>query len=217
MKGDRGLLRGLTIQCRWPTIKKGTPCSMPAGHDTGHVGYGPCKTHGRKKNHDAWRMAVDIARELDISPWDALLMSVRTAAGRVAWVDDELKTVVARNDGDMSQAEVVLWLKESRNERTLLAKMAKAAIDAGVAERMVRNVEMEGKIVAEVIGRVIDKLDLSAEKRMLAFDEAHRQLLTLDSPSGTPATVEGTWTPPGVVDPKGLENGGEGESEEGSS
>jgi hypothetical protein len=145
-------------------------------------------------------MAMDVARELHISPWEALLKSVRLSAGRAEWVDAQLRESVQRNDGEMTSGEVVHWLKESRLERTMLAKVAKAAIDAGVSERLVRNVELEGQLVAEVIGRVLDKLALDPAMRVLAFEEAHRQLLVLEAPSGTPVEVQGTWSPPGVVD-----------------
>lgn len=155
---------------------------------------------------------MDVARELDISPWDALLKSVRVAAGRAAWVDVQLKEAVQRSDGNPSSPEVKGWLKESRDERMMMARVAKAALDAGVAERVVRQVELEGEIVAEVIGRVLDKLGLPAEQRVLAFDEAHRQLLALETPSGTPTTVEGEWKPFGDDDNRG----GDGKDEGGS-
>lgn len=144
---------------------------------------------------------MDIARELNITPWEALLKAVRVAAGRAAWVDAQLAEATRRNDGDSSAAEVRGWLKESRDERMLMARTAKAALDAGVAERIVRQTELEGEIVAEVIGRVIDRLALTAEQRVLAFDEAHRQLLALDAPSGDAGTVEGTWKPFGDDEP----------------
>lgn len=143
---------------------------------------------------------MDVARELNISPWDALLKSVRVAAGRAAWVDVQLKEAVQRSDGDSSSPEVKGWLKESRDERMMMARVAKAALDAGVAERVVRQTELEGEIVAEVLGRVLDKLGLPAEQRVLAFDEAHRQLLALEAPSGTPTTIEGEWKPFGDDD-----------------
>jgi hypothetical protein len=131
-------------------------------------------------------VAHDVARELNVSPWEALLLSVRLAAGRVAWVDEQLRAATSRNDGDEAAQEVRRWLSESRKERTLLGRTAKAAIDAGVAERLVRQTEFEGKIVAEVIGRVLDKLDLDVEQRSLAFSEAQRQLLVLDPADGLP-------------------------------
>lgn len=153
---------------------------------------------------------MDVARELNITPWDALLHSVRVAAGRAAWVDAQLKQAVQRNDGESNAGEVKSWLKESRHERMMLARISKAALDAGVAERMVRNVELEGEIVAEVIGRVLDRLELTGEQRVLAFDEAHRQLLALESPSGGATTVEGEWKPFGGDDQPGGGASGEG-------
>lgn len=173
----------------------GRRCRNLAGEYTKHSGYGPCRVHGKPQTHRAWEKALDIARELNVTPWEALLKSVRVAAGRAAWVDQQLADATRRSDGDAASPEVRGWLKESRLERTLLARMAKAAVDAGVAERMVRQTELEGEIVAEVIGRVLDKLGLSPEQRVLAFDEAHRQLLALEQPSGAPSAIEGTWKP----------------------
>lgn len=183
---------------------------MLAGEFTKHPGYGPCQTHGGAKAHRAWEKALDIARELNVTPWEALLKSVRVAAGRAAWVDAQLADATRRSDGDAANPEVKGWLKESRLERTLLARMAKAAVDAGVAERLVRQVELEGEIVAEVIGRVLDKLELTSEQRVLAFDEAHRQLLALESPSGEASTVEGTWKPFGDDERPGGDAGSQG-------
>jgi hypothetical protein len=127
---------------------------------------------------------LEVARELQVSPWDALLLGVRLAAGRVAWVDDELRRATMASDGDANVPAVRNWLKESRLERALLARTAKAAIDAGVAERLVRQVELEGQLVAEVLGRTLDALELTSEQRQLAFATAHRELLALESGSG---------------------------------
>lgn len=207
----RQRFRRLSLKCGW-TTKRGTRCRLGAGFETKHQGFGPCRVHGGAKAHRAWEKALDIARELDVTPWEALVKSVKIAAARAAWVDHQLADAVRRNDGESSAAEVKGWLKESRLERTLLSRMAKAAIDAGVAERMVRQTELEGEIVAEVIGRVLDKLDLPQEKRVLAFDEAHRQLLALEAPSGTPTTVEGEWKPFGDDDNPGTKPGSEGGS-----
>jgi len=116
-----------------------------------------------------------------VSPWDALLLSTRLAAGRVAWVDRQLAEAVAAHDGDAASSTVRRWLDESRRERSLLARTAKAAVDAGVAERLVRQVELEGRLVAEVLGRTLDALELTAEQRQTAFAVAHRELLQLET------------------------------------
>lgn len=183
---------------------------MLAGENTRHRGYGPCRCHGGAKAHRAWELALDIARELNVTPWEALIKSVKVAAARAAWVDAQLAEAVRRNDGDSAVPEVRGWLRESRAERTLLARIAKSAVDAGVAERLVRQTELEGEIVAEVIGRVLDKLGLPPEQRVLAFDEAHRQLLALDAPSGQPTTVEGEWRPFGDGDDRPGDSGASG-------
>jgi hypothetical protein len=136
--------------------------------------------------------ALEVARELDINPWEALLKNVRLAAGRVAWVDEQLSEAVRRNDGDMNKPEIARWLKESRLERTLMAKMAKAAIDGGVAERLVRQTELEGQLVAAAVLAALDKLELSIEQRTLALEAAHNQLLSAGPDQTT--TVKGFGT-----------------------
>jgi hypothetical protein len=126
-------------------------------------------------------MALEIAREENVSPWDALLRATRLAANRVAWVDQQLAHVVAEHDGEPFAPAVRAALKESRLERTLLARTAKSAVDAGVAERLVRQVELEGRLVAEVLGRTLDALELTQDQRQTAFAVAHRELLELET------------------------------------
>lgn len=183
-------------------------CRNYPGEGTVHSGLGYCRGHSSAFMEELWSEAMDVARELNINPWDALLKSVRVAAGRAAWVDAQLADAVRRNDGEPGNPEVKSWLRESRDERLIMSRVAKAALDAGVAERLVRQTELEGEIVAEVIGRVLDKLGLPPEQRVLAFDEAHRQLLALETPSGAPTTVEGEWKPFGDNDDPGTARGG---------
>lgn len=155
----------------------GRPCGAWAGRNTDHEGYGPCSNHEKRYHRELWKMAFDIANELDISPWDALLLSVRRAAGRVKWVDDQLQEATRRNDGDPTAKEVRFWLKESRNERRMLAQVSKAAVDSGIADRLVRQIELEGRIVADAIATALDSLDLTPEQRMKALTRAHEHLL----------------------------------------
>lgn len=172
--------------------KRDGTCGAPPGAGTSHVGYGPCKSHADQDVHEGWVAALDVARELDINPWEALLKNVRLAAGRVAWVDDQLSEAVRRNDGDMQKPEIARWLKESRLERTLMAKMAKAAIDGGVAERMVRQVELEGQLVAAAVLAALDKLELTTDQRTLALEAAHQQLLSADQDQTTTVMGHGS-------------------------
>jgi hypothetical protein len=162
-------------------LSDGRTCRRYPGEGTAHAGFGPCVGHTNRIVEETWRVAMRIADEEQISPWDALLRATRLAANRVSWVDQQLAAAIAANDGDEAVPVVRGWLKESRNERNLLARTAKAAIDAGVAERLVRQVELEGKLVAEVLGRTLDALELTAEQRQQAFAVAHRELLQLEA------------------------------------
>jgi hypothetical protein len=122
---------------------------------------------------------MTVAKTYEISPWEALLLSVKLAAGRVAWVDGRLRDIVNAHDGDDDAVEVRRWLKVSRDERRLLATVAKAAVDAGVQERLVRQVELEGQVLADVLVRVLDSLELGPERRQQALEVAQQELLVL--------------------------------------
>jgi hypothetical protein len=120
---------------------------------------------------------VRLAGELDVGPWEALNLAVRLAAHRVKWTEIQAQRAADAADGSDADPTVMRWLAESRRERALLVKTAKSAIDAGVAERLVRQVELEGRLVADAVGRALDALELSEESRALAFSVAHRALL----------------------------------------
>lgn len=93
-----------------------------------------------------------------------------------AAVDGELQRVLDAHDGDMTQPDVQLLLRTSRFERSLFAKTAKAAVDAGVAERYVRQVNLEGQILASALFAALNVLDLTPEQRETALAAAHAQL-----------------------------------------
>lgn len=130
-----------------------------------------------------------VAGELSVSPWEALTSAVRMSAHRVAWTEQELARVVDEHGADSAQAH--RWLSESRRERALLAKSAKTAVDAGVAAQLVRNHELEGRLVADAVGRALDALDLPEESRRLVFAEAQRALLEASGVTGDGGTVLG--------------------------
>lgn len=118
-----------------------------------------------------------IAGELDVGPWEALGLAVRLAAHRTTWTELQADKALQDAAGDPNDTAVLRWLAESRRERALLVRTAKSAVDAGVAERLVRRLELEGRLVADAVGRALDALELSDERRALAFSVAHRTLL----------------------------------------
>lgn len=186
-------------KCGWWRQGGRTRCRWPAGKGTAHVGEGPCASCDPNTKWVAsafWEEQVmTVARQYEISPWEALLLSVKLAAGRVAWVDYQLRTFTQQHDGDMDAPQIRQWLKESRNERRLLAQVAKAAVDAGVQERLVRQVELEGQVLADVLVAVLDHLQLAPDLRQSALEVAQAALfevgetgerLVLPPPQGGP-------------------------------
>src|SRR5690606_15367344 len=118
----------------------------------------------------AWDLGEMLQRasgEYDVTPWDALLIEVRRAAYRTAWIDQRLEEEISRErqltheageaERLMQAAEVRRWLAESRKERAHLVRVSKAAVDAGLAERYVQSVEIEARLIAQVLERSIDR------------------------------------------------------------
>jgi hypothetical protein len=120
----------------------------------------------------------------DIDPASALLEEVQRAAGAVAYcesrirdldpdmivsgvrwtrrVDDPDKGVVVSSEAGPGVSE---WVRLWQSERDRLVVAARAALAADVDERQVRLAEAQGQLVADVIDRVLDGLDLSEGQR----------------------------------------------------
>jgi hypothetical protein len=127
-------------------------------------------------------MAQDIAAERNITPHEALLDLVRTATGRAAWVDgiiaQQMRDHVANGGDPLKPPKTVTqWLGQSRLERKLAATTAKQAVDAGVMAALERRLDLEGELVAHVLGGVLDRLNLPHEQRMEALGTAQQLLL----------------------------------------
>jgi len=135
-------------------------------------------------------MAQEIARTEDISPHEALLTLVKQAAGRAAYVDSVVGELLRRHIADGGDPlsppdEIRTWLKESRNERNLAARTAKAAVDAGVMAALERRLDLEGELVATALSAALDVLDLTHDQRVAALGAAQQQLLAAADSSGT--------------------------------
>lgn len=93
--------------------------------------------------------------------------------------------------GTPTGTEVDAWLRLYREERVHLAKAAKMAIDAGIAERQVRLVEDQAKLFATGIRTILSALNLTAEQAALVpqvVPHLLRQLSSGEKPS-LPATL----------------------------
>lgn len=64
-------------------------------------------------------------------------------------------------------------------ERDRCVRFAKVAHDMGIADREIRLAEAQGQMLAGVISRILDALDLSAAQRALVSTVVPRELLAV--------------------------------------
>lgn len=218
---------GTTARCGVPVKKgpwAGQGCKNPAGHNTVHAGYGPCFMHGGAKlkgrAEGAWVAAHAFAQQLNINPWDALLMAVRIAAGKVSYCETVIGTAVsdlelegrfervsANEDGtggilvhpDTGEAlgvgqyrDLSFWVKQSELWHDRLAKTSKMAVDAGIAAYEIQKVEAEAQRMARVLNAVIEGLDGKIDERLALEMRAlmRSELLRIDQEESANAGMQ---------------------------
>jgi hypothetical protein len=143
--------------------KDGEICTRVAGAGTNHRGTGPCRWHGGMSEDEsligAWVMAHAYAKELECTPWEALLRVVKIAAGKVAYCKYKLGD--ADNDEDLEPGgRLFYWVTLEERWVVNLAKMAQVAINAGVAERLVRQVELEGQLMVRAAQLTFEEMGM---------------------------------------------------------
>lgn len=144
--------------------KNGEACRAFAGQGTNHPGIGRCKFHlGNARNHqihavneEAKTRMIQFGESLDVDPATALLGVLHLSAGHLNWVRAELSGL---EDKRSMEGQVLLRLFDEERDR--LARISKAALDAGVAERQVRLAEEYGAALANLLHAVFHDPDLA--------------------------------------------------------
>lgn len=175
----------------------GTPCPQRAGQGTPHEGAGRCVAHGGAKRfgraHGAWLMAhAYAAKRPGLTPWDALLETVQSLGGQVAFLRQKIGEV-ARVGGDDSllrtdveQGGAGRWVEMLRDREAELARVSKMAIDAGVAQVLVHRVQLQGELlyraaqqgIADAVTRLSLPLDEDQQLELVA--SIARQVVRLE-------------------------------------
>lgn len=128
---------------------------------------------------------MELAKVEGISPTEALLKLVSVSMSRTAYVDLVLESALRKHiedGGDPLSPPAALrpWLKESRQERLVAGRLAKAAVDAGVMDSLKRRLDLEGGLVADALAAALDALELGQEDRMRALGAAQERLLATE-------------------------------------
>lgn len=115
----------------------------------------------------------------NISPIQVLLNLIQEAVGNVEFYRQEVgeleKLFVP---GKSTRQELQIAVSQYDSERDRLQKYVSDALRIGLEQRQVKLYELQARTIAEIIKRVIDKLDLSAEQRHLALSTAAEELRT---------------------------------------
>jgi hypothetical protein len=134
-------------------------------------------------------MAHAYAVARNTTPWQALLDELNDLAGQVAWLNQKIG-VVGFVEGDDSLRPGGLtydWvvMREERGDR--LAKVAKMCIDAGVAERMVQQVELQGSLMMEAAKRAAKTLGLDEAQEFALIAGMARTVVEIEKEQQTQA------------------------------
>lgn len=181
-------------------LRRGQHCEREAGWRTPHLGVGRCSVHGGNseegRREGAWIVAHAFARALDVTPWEGLLTAVKIAAGKVAFCEHKIGTATedrqleppvkgciseAGRTQDEQGTNLWLWVKQAELWHDKLAKVSALAIQQGVAERLVRQLELEARIMLQATHRTLDELGFSDDEKQRAVVIMSRNLLALEA------------------------------------
>lgn len=119
---------------------------------------------------------------IDIDPAKALLDEIHWSAGHVAWLrgkvqeisDSDLVWGRTQTDNgigpqgpvDMSteKAGANVWLELYNQERDRFHRVCALALRSGIEERRVKLAESQGDLVAAVVNRILNRLNLSPDQ-----------------------------------------------------
>jgi hypothetical protein len=168
----------------------GEACRAFAGQGTDHPGTGRCKFHGGSTSshrthaviEQAKTRAVRLGQSYEMAPVEALIWMVNLSAGQVRYLAEELSTL----DAARTNGEHLILQRLWNEERDRLARISKAALDAGVQERAIVLAERTGAAIADVLRRIFedDELRLTAKQREALPTLLRRHLVAVERRPG---------------------------------
>jgi hypothetical protein len=135
-------------------------------------------------------VAHAIAGVFDVSPWEALEIAMRRAYAWSSYYQAKLAQV--ENDDDLLPDGAAYPLVRAAERTTdLLAKYSKMCLDAGVAERHIRAVELQGELISRVLLETLHELNLDESTEDRARELMETRLHAL-SEQGRAKVITGT-------------------------
>jgi hypothetical protein len=132
-------------------------------------------------------MAHAYAAKRKTTPWQALLDEVESLAAQVAWLEDKITREAGRSEEEGGGDDALrpggrAWdwvaMREARGDR--LARVSRMAIDAGIAEVLVAQVELRGRLMLEAAQNAAAELSLEPEQRLALVAAIARNVVALE-------------------------------------
>jgi hypothetical protein len=161
-----------------------------------HGGSAPAVKAAAERNVEleaARRQLAALGEPEDIDPGQALLRLIAWKYGEVQWLRDQVRTMPASElawgktqedkgigpqgvvDMTTTKAAPSVWWTLLRQSEDQLADYSTRALKAGIAERQIRLAEGQGDLVAGVVRRIFERLNLTpgqlAIKDVIAREE----------------------------------------------
>lgn len=182
-------------QCKLPAVPGATVCRV-------HGGAAPqvkAAANRRLEYATAQQAATQLGLKIDTSPQQALIDEVQRAAGMVAYYGQKVAelaetdpqrlvngvTRVEQREGFQAgttktvEATTNVWLRLWNEERDRLTRVAAAALKAGIEERRVQLAEAQGALIADVIRRILGRLNLTPDQSALVSEVVPAELRAL--------------------------------------
>jgi hypothetical protein len=174
--------------CPGTSKTTGKPCRLPAGARTSHKGFGLCALHGGSSPggvKQAQRLMAAAASSafglpIDVSPDEALTQELARCAGAVHYLAGHLRAI---DPAERLNAPHVAFVELYDRERDRLVRVAKAALDSGIAERQVAAIERSAEMFASVLRAVLGELGVLDDPRAPLVVQRH--LALLEAPART--------------------------------
>lgn len=171
----------------------GKLCMRTPGWGTDHSGFGRCKFHSGSSRSGKIAAAHEeingMALARAVSPTQALTAALNLTAGQLAYAtekvaeltDEQLFGEYVNRETGIPEVLTNVWLKLQRELTGDIAKFAKLAIDAGLAERDMNLREAQTQVFAALLEAVVGDLNLTAAQRKRVGPAVRRHLTVVTS------------------------------------
>lgn len=158
--------------------KNGEECRAFAGQGTDHFGIGRCKYHGgstaaHKANAakvEARREMVTMGAALDVTPAQALMGVLKSTAGHVAWLHQEIA-----NLDSLDGPDAVSLTRLYADERDRLARVSKACLDSGIGKAEVEIAEAQAQLQTKLLNDAMSRVPGITNEQKKQFAVAVRR------------------------------------------